>query len=88
MKNTVRSKESYARWVLDNVDIYVQPSTKKIAAEHEPELMAYMLVAMGQPIYGELTGRRGSDNSYHIIWYSPFGTFTGYYGKSDYEVLG
>jgi hypothetical protein len=88
MKNTVKSKESYARWVLDNVYIYVQPSTGEIATEHEPELLAYMLVAMGQPIYGELSGKQGIDNSQHIIWYSPFGTFTGYYDKRDYEVVG
>lgn len=83
----VKSKESYARWVLDNPELFVRPSTGEIAAEHEPELMAYMLVAMGQPIYGELSGKHGMDNSYHIIWYSPFGTFTGYYDKKDFEVV-
>lgn len=87
MINAVISKASRARWALDNVDAYIRPSTGEIAVEHESEVQAWMLVAMGQPICGELTGRRGVDGSYHVIWYSPFGTFTGYYDRNEFTAL-
>lgn len=66
---TVRLNPRYARWHLDNPEVYESPSGR-VDSEYETETLIHLACCLGEPVYGVVDGVNvcGEEKYYHVYW--------------------
>ena len=85
IKTRVKLKRSFAKWYLDNPEIY-KYSNGKVSMDYETDTLIHLICCLGEPVYGTII-EKGSHGCWLVKW--KIGKFsTEYYAsKRHFDII-